>query len=166
MKIYFRPFLCLIFAVLSACGGGNSPTQISSSPRTNGEMVNGVKVPSAPPAQLNATVIGVDGNSDGVRDDVERVLAAQFGVEQNSRLIDLARAYQSFLASPASDAASLQRQLTTILKKEDCINKARSDPTTTSWVRFSVLNTNNRVQAFDDRVSLIPLEQIAAKCES
>lgn len=46
------------------------------------ELVNGVAVPPEPPADLNnATLAGFDANGNGVRDDVERALASQFGAD-------------------------------------------------------------------------------------
>lgn len=44
------------------------------------ERINGIAVPPEPsPAANNATLSGIDLNGNGVRDDVERVLASQFG---------------------------------------------------------------------------------------
>lgn len=44
------------------------------------ETINGVVVPPEPPPELNnATLAGFDTNGNGVRDDVERMLANEFG---------------------------------------------------------------------------------------
>lgn len=44
------------------------------------EVINGVTVPPEPdPTLNNATIAGIDSNGDSIRDDVERVLAKEFG---------------------------------------------------------------------------------------
>lgn len=60
--------------LLSACGGGSSS---SSTPAANSaSTINGITVPPAPDSVANnATLAGVDSNNNGVRDDVERLIA-------------------------------------------------------------------------------------------
>ena len=77
-----RPIHCfgtsigMAACLLSACGGGAStPT----TPATPMEQINGIAVPPDPGAQGKATLLGVDANGNGVRDDVERVLAEMTG---------------------------------------------------------------------------------------
>ena len=46
-------------------------------------MINGITVPPEPSATINnATLAGVDINGNGVRDDVERKIATQFGSDK------------------------------------------------------------------------------------
>ena len=103
--------LIVFMGILSACGGGSesSPTRaatpqsaevpnatiqaVSGSTTVPGtstgrapkmEVINGIIVPPAPdPVVNNATVAGVDINKNGVRDDVERGLAQNFGTNKN-----------------------------------------------------------------------------------
>lgn len=59
--------------LVTGCGGGTEPP-------TSAEAINGIFVPPEPDvAANNATLAGVDSNSNGVRDDVERKIAQQFG---------------------------------------------------------------------------------------
>ena len=60
--------------LLSACGGG------SKSSADTATTINGITVPPAPdPVANNATLAGVDSNNNGVRDDVDRLVASKFG---------------------------------------------------------------------------------------
>ncbi len=69
---------------------------------SNTTMINGVAVPPEPPSALNdATLAGVDSNNNGVRDDVERVLAKQFGGTSDFPLaMANAQIFQIMVASP------------------------------------------------------------------
>lgn len=92
---------CVVSSVfLSSCGGGSEGTSSTESAdamkQAQGvtgttvpggwkgrapkmDVINGVTVPPEPaPAVNNATLAGVDVNSNGVRDDVERVVALHF----------------------------------------------------------------------------------------
>ena len=70
------PILFAIAAVVAACGGGSSG---ASAPPPQ-ELINGIAVPPAPSAALNdSSLSGVDSNSNGIRDDVDRRLATEFG---------------------------------------------------------------------------------------
>lgn len=57
--------------------GGNTDTPLTG---TETENINGIPVPPEPdPTQNNATALGVDVNNNYIRDDVERVIAREFG---------------------------------------------------------------------------------------
>lgn len=59
--------------LLGACGGGSGG---STPPPTTTETINGITVPLEPSAALrDASLAGVDSNANGVRDEVERLLA-------------------------------------------------------------------------------------------
>lgn len=56
---------------MSACGGSGSETAQS-------ERINGIAVPQAPdPVANTATVAGVDVDTNGIRDDIDRRLATR-----------------------------------------------------------------------------------------
>ena len=62
-----------IVAFLVGCEGGSGGGSKS-------EQINGIAVPLVPDSTANqATVSGVDSNSNGIRDDVDRALATEFG---------------------------------------------------------------------------------------
>jgi predicted nucleic acid-binding Zn-ribbon protein len=67
--------------LLTSCGGGSgggstTPVANSPAPSANTEIINGIPVPPEPdPVVNNATLAGVDEDKNGVRDDVQRVIA-------------------------------------------------------------------------------------------
>ena len=84
----------LIVLTLAACGGGAG---------SSGETINGIAVPPVPDMTANqATVSGVDSNGNGIRDDVERMLASEFGNDGSMyrEAVDYARTQQAALTAP------------------------------------------------------------------
>lgn len=99
------PLLVGVGILLVACGGGGSASPSSTTQATSteaalaaaatsaasvpsgwqgrppkSEVINGITVPPEPaPSINNATLAGVDSNKNGVRDDVERMLAKKTG---------------------------------------------------------------------------------------
>ncbi len=104
-KVIF--FFACIFA-LASCGGGNSSSTSSVSVITV-EEINGITVPPLPdPKQNAATVAGIDSNSNGVRDDVERVAAKEFGlnVTKYKFAIEHAKSEQTLITQKNASAIS------------------------------------------------------------
>lgn len=110
--------------LLGACGGGKegqaADAQASDGPNAKalavppgwvgrkpaGEVINGILVPPAPNLDTNnATVAGVDVNGNGVRDDVERLIASEFG--GNPEKYTLAKSHaiklQALMLNPGAD---------------------------------------------------------------
>jgi hypothetical protein len=102
------PFIALVLAVpllLSSCGGGGSSGgSTSTTPTTTtNEIINGISVPPEPdPTANNATLAGIDSNSNGVRDDVERKIAERVS-NQNDFTATMKEAvvYEWLLSHPA-----------------------------------------------------------------
>lgn len=92
--------------LVSACGGSGSGSSATGGgvEQNPSQVVNGVTVPPIPDATQNAaTVAGVDSNSNGVRDDIDRYLAEKFGNIQSDYALALAyvRTLQTALVSPS-----------------------------------------------------------------
>ena len=83
---------------LAGCGnGGSGKTQ---------EVINGVAVPPMPNVTVNSTsVAGVDTDSNGVRDDVDRLLATAFASSGSISPVALSHAQtlQAAILAPGSD---------------------------------------------------------------
>ena len=91
--------------VLSACGGGSGPEQ--TPPPASIERINGIAVPPAPDTNTNqATVAGVDSNANDIRDDIDRLLATNFGTEPQLLTLatEHARRLQAVIVSRTSTA--------------------------------------------------------------
>lgn len=70
----------IVVALLCACGGGSG-----GSGQPTLEVLNGVQVPPAPDATSNAaTLAGIDSNGNGIRDDIERRMAVEFGLDPSA----------------------------------------------------------------------------------
>ena len=86
---------CIALAVtLTACSGGDSST---------GETINGIAVPSEPDTTVNqSTLAGVDSNGNGIRDDVDRMLAREFGLDPTAyqEAVRYAKTQQMALLNP------------------------------------------------------------------
>jgi hypothetical protein len=81
-SIFTFTLITLCGFALASCGGG-SGNKSTGNP-ANTEVINGIPVPPEPdPVQNNATVAGVDVNSNGVRDDVERKIAIDYSNKYN-----------------------------------------------------------------------------------
>lgn len=63
--------------IVTACGGGGGgaePTSVTPTPASS-TTINGIIVAPHPGALANQTLLGVDTNANGVRDEIERDLA-------------------------------------------------------------------------------------------
>lgn len=99
-----RALAVVLVASMAGCGGGSSQ---STSPPENVERINGIVVPPSPDAAANqASVGGVDVNGNGIRDDIDRQIAQNFGTEP--QLLTLATEHaqrlQAVISTPSSAA--------------------------------------------------------------
>ena len=125
------------FLVLSGCGGGSSggdsatsqpapsPTAALSSGGVAADVttINGVSVPPDPGATAKASLAGVDTNGNGVRDEVEREIAAYLGSApaKHAAALGFARKLQMPLAAPISTSADALASVTNELKAFECL---------------------------------------------
>jgi hypothetical protein len=68
----------MLTVLLVACGGGTSGLSVVAP-----DSFHGITVPPEPDAVANSTLLGVDSNVNGVRDDVERLIVAKYGANAN-----------------------------------------------------------------------------------
>ena len=135
--------------LLASCGGGSG----SSASKT--EVINGITVPPEPDATLNAaTLAGVDSNSNGVRDDVERKVAALSTNEtQFQNAIALAKAYHQIIDNPPpSDrniGLSLEKTILCATKNSDDLPNKLNGYSDTNLEAF-IFNTEDRKSKLHD----------------
>jgi hypothetical protein len=157
--------------VLVACGGGGTsqpPTKDTAAAATGTtatgtdakplaavppgwvprgyQVINGITVPPEPDATVNnSTLAGVDINKNGVRDDVERVIAKKVtSSSEFANAIDAARAYQSALISgflSQSDAEAYMLRL-------HCDARKTHPGLQTGDIQNLTLNTPDRNKTF------------------
>ncbi len=85
--------------MLASCGNKPNTTPV---PVATIEKINGIVVPPEPdPVKNNATLAGIDSNSNGVRDDLERIAAKSVNsVKDFDKAILNIRAEQKILLAP------------------------------------------------------------------
>lgn len=78
--------------------------------------VNGYTLPPEPDKTVNeATLGGIDSNSNGVRDDVERKIYEKYPVSlQRELMIDGAQYFQKIMTEPTSEARKLKKEGTRV----------------------------------------------------
>lgn len=83
--------------LLAGCGGGHAAlVQATAGIPPNQLVINGIPVPPDPGPTVDATLAGIDANHNGVRDDVERAIAAKYGANKQewAAVMQIARADQ------------------------------------------------------------------------
>lgn len=121
-------------AILTSCGG-DDPAKM--------EVINGISVPPEPdPVQNNATVAGVDANSNGVRDDVERTIAAAGATNYTGKLLT-AKLQQAYLEK---DSGKIN-----LVNREIVCSKENIPIGTFNEIIGIVANTENRKSAYGER---------------
>lgn len=101
-----------VVGVIASCGGGGAAPD---------EKINGISVPPVPDSTANSTTIsGVDSNGNGIRDDVDRVLATEFGQS--------AAAYQEAVSYARTQQAALTLQTPTAIENHIALLRCVRDP--------------------------------------
>ena len=98
--------------------------------KNNSRMINGISVPPEPSSSMNnATLAGVDTNNNGVRDDVERLIAQKFGGTADYQyILAYAKQYQlrfvTLTPTRRSDALiQVSRELCTVENESDAARR-------------------------------------------
>lgn len=129
--------LLLIFVVFAGIG-----VWLYSQSRSSATVINGIVVPPEPnPKVNNATLAGIDLNKNGVRDDVERMIARMYGNNES-------KFNEAFAFSRLEQAGIINSNKKTAedyTKAVDCSTMTADelDPIT-----FALLNTSERRQAY------------------
>jgi len=123
------------------------------------EVINGYKLPPEPdPKVNNATLLGIDSNDNGVRDDVERYIVQTYKDEKIAIEIgfQVARAYNAVIEDPSNaeetmkilDAAQDCKGYFTFLADrygDPILIKDKSEP---KKFRSIAINTEERIRAY------------------
>lgn len=148
------------------CGGGSDD---SPSTDCKTEVINGITVPLEPDVQVNnSTLAGVDSNSNGVRDDVERLAAINFN-EKNTARIYTAAQYAQRAITTKNSAELFNFQCAASNMNEEDIEVLKNAIFNTKE-RRSIYNTldskagaTGTVTISTDGTSVIPSQECANK---
>jgi hypothetical protein len=112
--------------LFTACSGGSGGSSVTT--------INGISVPPEPDVTQNkVSVAGIDSNFNGVRDDVERIVAAKFGGvgDKYTEALNHAKAEQSLIISENSNAVNTYIQTVACSKlsvdESDSLTKIQLD---------------------------------------
>lgn len=105
---HMRSSLFVLAAILAGCGGGEH-----GGSKNAATVINGVQVPADPEQAARATVVGVDVNANGVRDEVERALARSYGADPSLYAVSmtLARSLQTIIQQSSEATAPSAQSL-------------------------------------------------------
>lgn len=108
--------------VLLELADSNSPG-VKASIKVEGHWPDKSGLPGDPGSNADATLLGVDKNNNGIRDDIDRYINFTFSNSEKARLAltDLAKSFQKVLQVPDSDVAAASDVYTQIHKNYDCL---------------------------------------------
>lgn len=143
--------ICYIFsliafaAIIAGCSGGGSSASAASPP----QAVTSASLPPDPGAAGKATIAGIDGDNDGVRDDVQHAIAGKFGSSQKKMAAarQHAKGVQGILTATNKTEALAAAEL--MLRAVSCASETDDNfaeitrPTT-----GMVVNTKERMSAY------------------
>lgn len=113
---------------------------------------NNSNLPPDPGDAGRTTLLGIDTDSDGVRDDVQIAIATRYPSDTNSQLAlsQLATGIQeAFTAQSANDSNQLSNTFQKIVKATDCITVTTVQPLQDIvFIQTLMANTNVRSDAY------------------
>lgn len=156
MKTLIRLAISAVaLACLAACGGSDdkqstSPTTPPTGPQTAGQVVaqqesNG----TLPLLDRSNTVAGVDGNSNGVRDDIDLWIQKQpLSNAQKNALLQVATAQQAALSVNLADDAALRDVAAKQHAAVKCAVRRDVSSQDLKTLRQLIANTKERAQNY------------------
>ena len=156
--------------LLAACGGGDieatSPAQLialvpAAAPV---EQSPGRSATATPEAARKDTLAGIDGNGNGIRDDIDKLITGfDVAPDGHKAVLQLARATQVALTTSTSEEAA-RRNGAEMVRAQACLASQLPDFTTyLSAVRAQALNTDLRRlawQAFEDKIARLEFSEM------
>ena len=138
------------------CSMSSVPWSSKTSSAGKTETINGMTVPSEPDVKLNATTLaGVDSDKNGIRDDIDRILATDFGSSHPKieALVAFAKAEQAMLL------AGTQASVKTTDYIYVCSGLTAKE---TDVLTYKLLNTAERNRTYKTLMSNAPIMDIRA----
>jgi hypothetical protein len=154
-----KAFVCSLPAAcsvlwLTACGGGSSASQGPPAPPTvAASMMALVASGVLPTLDVTTSITGTDANNNGVRDDLDTLIAGQTDTpSQKAALTQAAQSIQATLTLNTGDASAVATAATGMRKSIACLY-AQYDAATAGgrfhWIQEMSINTMPRLKAYD-----------------
>lgn len=157
---FSHPCVAVALCCLAGAICGQSLAQDSGSPgdrhSLSSESIKGVQVPPAPDPAQNMSIAGADTNANGIRDDVERLIALRYSAANIPHVLELARSRQTFLTMDAADPAKLTEQAAKMMRLMVCLPSAvkLEDPEVSTLVNLALLDNPDRIRAYSERLRM------------
>lgn len=152
-KLYFLIMFSAAI-LLTGCGGSNNDTTINNSSSLDNSTQTQSNLPPDPGSIGMSTLLGVDSDNDGVRDDVQIAISNRYPSDTNSQLAlsQLAMGIQdAFTAQSADDSNELNNTFQKIVSATDCITVTTSQPLQDIiFVQSLMANTSTRSEIYED----------------
>ena len=139
-----------LVAIVGSGGGGGGPAAT--------ETINGVVVPPDPGPAADATIAGVDADANGIRDDVDRFIAINYG-NSAAHLATARVSAKALQAVLLADSASMEASTRALYASMDagvCVAKtllaAGVAPTPVLNALFA--KTNNTLERINQRTAV------------
>ena len=122
------------------------PTLTQSQETPSLQVINGIPVPPEPDVTLNdSTLAGVDTNNNGVRDDVERLIAQKTSsLDEFKNALIVAGAIQKAITGAVSSQADADAYMISIA----CAAEKTKISLSTRDIQSAALNTSSRLSTF------------------
>lgn len=141
--------------LMTGCGGGGAAGGADSS-RTPQEEIARLEASGEPPVlEREPTLGGIDANTNGVRDDIERYIEKKYTEPaQRKAAMQTARAFQQMLVVNKEDSAELDRISANSFRAIACLDDTFVGPDSSNSasvldeVRAITTNTKNRLKAY------------------
>lgn len=142
-------FLILVIAI-GAIGCKHIIKESNANSIIKSRSVNGIELPNDPGELTNRTIVGVDSNSNGVRDDVEIYIAEKYGVDKDkfNAIMEFSRKKQAMLVVSLEDEEAakkiniwgdssicLSKKISVSFNEANYINEGLIDQVFNNWER-------------------------------
>jgi hypothetical protein len=151
--------IALLMLLISGCSDTKKDETAGTDTNATPLVINGYTLPPEPdPKVNNSTLLGIDSNDNGVRDDVERrIYLEQKKAVDRAVLMQEAKAWQTLFIDPAGDAIATEKRISRVMECSAFVmfrygiqlelNKA--DPIgSLIYIKELTLNTPSRMKAY------------------
>lgn len=133
---------------LTACGGNDAP------PTVEQQLQAMEQKGTLPKLDVTDSVTGTDSDGNGVRDDLDKIIAAQPDMPaQRAALTQMAKSIQASLASSATDSTAVAATATLMNNAVACVFSQYADATKAQgqvkWIQEISINTLPRLNAYE-----------------